>query len=52
MSVREAYAEGAVDHDLAGGEVRRVDVVIAFHDLEVWREGAEKFVCWRIGKIP
>ena len=44
MAVREADAQAAVRDDFREGEIGRVDVEVAFDDLQVGGYGAEEVV--------
>jgi hypothetical protein len=51
MSMCKADAQRAVRHDLGQREVGRLDVEVAFYDLQVRRDGAQELVGVAVGDV-
>ena len=51
MPMCEADAEGAVGDDFLQGEVRGIDVEVAFYDLQVRGGEAEEVVGFFVGEV-
>lgn len=49
--MREPDPQGPMRHDFRGRKVRRVDVEVAFDDLQVRRDAAEEVVGGGVGEV-